>query len=140
MNHPLPILVCILTLAGAGACGVSDKDSGGDAERYLAKPLALGKPQPDKIDGASDRTDWKVVELQDTGFLSLELSLDNPDAEVTLAVFDRFGKPVNRVSHRKGDGPVLKMTVEAGLGKYFVEVFAENRADATGYTISARVK
>jgi hypothetical protein len=118
-----------------------DENSGGDSERYTAKPLPVGKWDADQVDtAAGDKTDWKVIELQDTGFLTVEVVLDNPDCGLTVAIFDRYGKPVTRITHRKGDAPQLKLTTEVGLGRYFVQVFAEKESDKTGYSIRAIVR
>jgi hypothetical protein len=132
----LPLLVF------ATACITQPDDkSGPDAERHQAKALAVGKPEADTVDySGGDRTDWRVIDLQDGGFLTVEVMLDNPDANVTVALFDRYGKPMNRFTHRKGDQPQIKVTSEVGLGKYFVQVYAEKEGDKTGYSIRALVK
>ena len=130
---------CTCFALAFAACA-ADRDSGGDAERHVAKPLASGKWDPDTLDrGSGDTTDWKVMDLQDTGFLTVELVLDDPSAGVVLSVFDRFGKPLARATHRDGDGPQLKLTTEVGIGKVFLRVLHEAGAKS-GYTIRAAVR
>ena len=135
------LCAAIPALALSACVPPPDSASGGDAERYTAKPLAVGKWEPDAVDGSGgDKTDWKVMDLQDTGFLTVELALDNPDAEVTISLFDRYGKPVARTGHRKGDDPHVKLTTDVGLGKYFVRIQADHDNDKTGYSIRALVR
>ena len=134
-------LVLPLLLLVSACITQPDEKSGGDGERHQAKPLAAGKWESDAIAyGEGDRTDWKVVDLQDTGFLTLEAVLDNADANVTLALFDRYGKPINRVAHRKGDNVQMKLTAEVGIGKYFVMIQAIGESDKTGYAIRSLVR
>ena len=132
----LPMVACAVV-----ACTGADDKSGGDSERYQAKPLQMAKLEADAVDiSAGDATDWKVLDLQDTGYLTVELVLDNANAEVSLSLFDRFGKPVARASHRKGEPVQLKLTTDVGIGRYFVRVQADKGSEATGYSIRAVVK
>lgn len=126
----------------AGCVGPEDKSTE-DYERHRAAPLALGQSQPDSVDTkGGDRSDWKFIELQDTGFLTVELILDDPSANVTITLFDRYGKPVpgGRSSHRAGEHPLLKVTTDVGVGRYFVLVQAAGKSDATGYAIKAYLR
>jgi len=131
----------IVLVTGTG-CGVKpDEASGGDAERHHAKPLALNKPDGDSVNcPEGDRTDWKVLELQDVGALKVEIILDNPNANVVASLFDRYGKAITRTTHRKGDGVLMTMASDVGLGKYFIMIQAEGGMDKSGYTIKAVVK
>ena len=141
MNRKL-LSMMIIVLASSIGCGVKpDEVSGGDAERHHAKPLALNKADGDSVNYAEgDRTDWKVVELQDTGSMKIEVILDNPNANVVTSLYDRYGKAITRTTHRKGDGALMTMASDVGLGKYFIMVQAEGRPDKTGYTIKAVIK
>ncbi len=133
--------LAILTLLAFGCGGTTPEgQSGGDAERHQAKPMALGKAEGDSVstpDG--DRTDWKILEMQDAGALKVEVILDNPDAAIVMGLFDRYGKTVTRVTHRKGDGPLITMAADVGLSRYFLMIQAEGHKDKTGYTIKAVV-
>ena len=117
-----------------------DRASGPDAERHTATYLENGKWVAGTLDaGGGDTTDWKVLVLEDTGFLTLELVLDDPSADVTIEVFDRFGKPMARATHRSGDGPQTKLTTDVGIGKLFTKITAGKGAK-TGYTIKASIR
>lgn len=132
----------ILLLATTACFAGPESNSGGDQERHKAKPLAVGKFDADAIDyRAGDRTDWKFIMLDDSGFLTIELVLDNPASNVKVELFDRYGKSIARTTHRKDDsGPQIKLTSEVGLGKYFVMVQAASESSKSGYSIKASVK
>jgi len=137
----LSLLVAVAAL-GAGCITQPDEKSGGDGDRHKAKQLKMGKPESDAVDyNAGDRTDWKLVELQDTGTLTVEVIVDNPKSNLTVAVFDRYGKPVARMAHRKDDdSPQVKLMTEVGVGKYFVMIQAMKEGDKTGYLVKASVR
>jgi len=142
MRGQFVIPVAGLFLLFAGCPGPEDTSTP-DYERHRANPIALGQTVPDSVDyPAGDRTDWMRLELQDTGFLTVELILDNPDANVTVSLFDRYGKqiPGGRSTHRKGEHPLLKMMTDVGIGRYFIRVQADTRADKTGYAIKASLR
>ncbi len=134
-------------LTSIGACTAClllacapDRDSGPDAERHRSTYLETGKWMPDTLDqGGGDTTDWKVLVIEDTGFLTLELVLDDPGADVTVGVHDMYGKAMARGQHRDGDGPQLKVTTDVGIGKLFVKISA-GKGTKTGYTLRASVR
>jgi len=121
-------------------CCAPDRNSGGDAERHLAKPTPLGQPVPDSLDRKEgDTTDWKLLDIQDTGYLNVEVVLDNPEAEVMVEAFDRYGRRIGRTVHRKDDGPVVKLTAEVVIGKGFLKI-SHLGGPKTGYTLKAFVR
>jgi hypothetical protein len=123
-----------------GVACAPERTSGPDADRHTASYLDLGRWASDSLDAsAGDTTDWKVLVIEDTGFLTLEMVLDVPSADITVEVFDRFGKPMARGNHRSGDGPQLKLTTDVGIGKIFIRVTAGS-GSKTGYTIKASVR
>jgi hypothetical protein len=136
------LLLATALLVSAACLTAPDQNSGGDQERHKAKPLAVGKFDADAIDyRGGDRTDWKFIMLDDSGFLTIELVLDNPASNVKVELFDRYGKPVAQATHKKDDSnPQIKLTSEVGLGKYFVMVQAASESSKTGYSIKASVK
>lgn len=144
MLRPLLPLAMVAALSAllAGCITQPDEKSGDDGDRHQAKPLPIGKPASDSVDyNAGDRTDWKVLELQDTGTLTVDVIVDNPKSNVTVALFDRYGKPVARMMHRKDDdSPQVKLMTEVGVGKYFVMVQAYKEGDKTGYLVKASVR
>jgi len=136
------ILLLLVSVVIAGCIVQPDEKSGDDKDRHKAKPLAIGKPESDAVDySGGDRTDWKLLELQDTGTLTVDLIVDNPKSNVTLALYDRYGKQVARVAHRKDDeGTQTRLMSEVGVGKYFVMVQAQGEGDKTGYIVRASMR
>jgi hypothetical protein len=134
----------VLSLLGLWAgCGVRpDEKSGGDEERHKAKPLKVGESQSDSVDyKGGDRTDWKVIELEDAGILTIEVVLDNPKTNVSVVLFDRFGRQVSKVVHTKEDeNPLIRLIADCGAGRHFVRIQAGHESDKTGYTINAKVR
>ena len=125
------------------ACKVRpDEKSGGDEERHKAKPLKVGESQSDSVDyKGGDRTDWKVIELEDTGILTIEVALDNPKTNVSVFLFDKYGKQVAKVVHTKDDeNPLIRLIADAVPGRYFVRIQAEHESDKTGYSINAKLR
>lgn len=132
-----------LIVVFALACTVKpDEKSGGDEERHKAKQLKIGESQADSVsykDG--DRTDWRVLETPDAGFLTVTVRLDNPKNEIVVALFDRYGKPVTKMVHsRKDESPIINLTTEVEPGRYFIMVQAAHSEDRTGYAIQATLK
>jgi hypothetical protein len=141
MDAILARLVAILLVVTALACGSPDRSSGDDGERHQARALTVGTWQSDSVSfKVGDRTDWKLLEILDTGFLTIELVLDDPDANILLALHDRHGIQTARVTHRSGDGPQSRLISEVGSGRYFIQVQALGKSDNTGYTIRASVR
>ena len=139
MRNALQGLLIPLLLGAAISCA-PDRKSGGDAERHVATLIPMGKPVPDTLDRkGGDTTDWKLLDIQDTGFLNVELVLDQPDAEVMLEVFDRYGVRIGRTTRRKGDGPVVRLAAEVVIGKGFLKI-THLGGPATGYTLKAFVR
>lgn len=143
MFRSLLIATGLLAVSSIPGCVGPEDKSTEDYERHRAKSLALGQSEPDAVDyTGGDRTDWKVLELQDTGFLTVELILDDPAANVAVSLFDRRGKaiPGGRSSHRAGEHPLLKVMTDVGVGRYFIRVEAEGKGDRTGYAIRAYLR
>ncbi len=125
------------------ACGVKpDEKSGGDQERHKAAPVKVGEAIADSVsykDG--DRTDWKLVELPDAGFLTVLVNLDNPRNDILVALFDRYGKPVARTMHRKDDdSPAIQLITQAVPGRYFILVQAASEGAKTGYALKVSLQ
>lgn len=134
-------LVC-LVLAGF-ACSVKpDEKSGDDHERHKAVPIKVGEAISDSVNyKAGDRTDWKVVEVLDAGFMTVTVNLDDPKNEVLVAIFDRYGKPVTKVRHRKDDdSPLIQAIVETTPGRYFIMIQAATEGSKTGYALKVTVR
>jgi hypothetical protein len=118
-----------------------DGKSGGDGDRHEAKQLQMNQWVPDSIaysDG--DRTDWRYMEVEDSGLLVVELQFDNENANVNVEIFDKYGKRLTRHVKRAKEDVNLQFTQEVQGGKYFVKVQAESEGDKTGYSLRVRIK
>lgn len=133
----------VTTVMFLAACGVRpDEKSGGDHERHKATPVKVGEAVADSVsykDG--DRTDWKVVELPDAGFLTVLVNLDNPKNDILVALFDRYGKPVAKMVHHKSDeSPLVQLITQAAPGRYFILVQAASEGAKTGYALKVSLQ
>jgi len=146
MHSRISVLVFVNILVFTSLlCGCKvrpDEKSGGDEERHKAKPLKVGESQSDSVDyKGGDRTDWKVIELEDAGILTIEVAMDNPKANVSVFLFDRYGKQIAKVVHTKDDqNPLIRLIADVSAGRYFIRIQAVHESDKTGYSISAKLR
>ena len=139
-RNKAPLLALVATVwlpILAGCAGKIDRKSGGDAYRNEAKTIAPGKFVDDTLDhSAGDSTDWKSVEIVQPGKFVVALTSD-PDAEIALGVYDKYGAPVGSAIKRKGSSKMVKVTVTAkGTGLYFIRIRAQNGGSIT-YSVKA---
>ncbi|MEZ4265035.1 MAG: hypothetical protein R3F39_01565 [Myxococcota bacterium] len=114
-----------------------DKDSGGDAYRNEAKPLALDEWSTDDIArGAGDTTDWKAIDLGAAGQLTVQLAADEADAELAVAVFSRYGEPLGEAFRKKGDSRTKVGVTIQRSGRHFLRI-RQTGGPATAYTVRA---
>ena len=118
------------------ACSLSpDASSGDDRFRHLAKPVPFGAWDIDEISYAgSDQTDWKKVEVPDDGELRMELQCKEPDATILLALYDMYGRQIDKVQKIPGDPRPLVVTQTVSAGRHFVMLQALSDDDETGYS------
>lgn len=118
-----------------------DGKSGGDGERHQAKIIKVGQQESDSVNyGKGDRTDWRKLDLEDSGFLTIIVDLDDPKANVEVGLYNCYGKIINKILHRKDDPSQIVLTNEVGPGRYFIKVQAVGETDKTGYGISVVLK
>lgn len=132
------LVIALLSLVLLQGCkGDPDKDSGGDAYRNEAKPLALDEWSTDDVaSSAGDMTDWKSIELADAGRLTVQLAADEPDAELSLAVFSRYGEPLGEAVRKKGDSRTQVAVSILRSGRHFLRI-RQTGGPATAYTVRA---
>ncbi|MBA3542752.1 MAG: hypothetical protein H0T79_24255 [Deltaproteobacteria bacterium] len=95
-----------------------------------------------------DRADWKLVELPEKKFGTLEIKLTwtppRPGLQLAFDVYDEYFHEAvkSKASARKkrGQGRIKNETVENAKGKYYIRVFAVNRGDAGKYTLTLDFK
>ena len=136
-NVEIVLGVIALVLFFVVGCGPKpDANSGGDAERYQAKKIDLGQPVADEVDyNGGDRTDWKVLFVEDPGVLKIEVVVDNENAGLVVELYDKYGRRLGRAVHVKDVGPKVDLLQEVTPGKYFIKVYAKSKGDKTGYTL-----
>lgn len=128
-------LMPVILFASTACIGPDDK-SGGDSERYMAKPVQVGQTVAGKVDYAGgDRTDWLRLTALDPGILKIQLIVDNDDAEVVLELYNRYGKYLSRVTRRRDGQKQVMLLQEITPGKYFIKIYARKKHDKTGYTL-----
>lgn len=136
------VVLATLLLSSLQSCGVRpDEKSGGDEHRHIAKQIPLNQWIPDDVSGSEgDKTDWKVFELTDSGFLFVEVAIDNEKANIGIELYDRYGKLVTKRIRRSGDEINVNLSAEVSTGKYFIKIYALKGGDKTGYSLRARLK
>jgi hypothetical protein len=139
------VCVLLIVLVLPSGCGLwsfvfgdPEGASGPDAYRHQAAQIALEEPQTDSVSiDEGDQTDWRAFEIYDGGRLAIEFSADEQDAEVSLAVFDRYGTELRAVE-RPG-GAVSTLTVDAARGgRYFLRIQAVS-GPTTAYDVKVSI-
>ena len=135
----------IVILAMSTGCGLwtivfgdPEGASGPDAYRHQAGQLSLDEVLTDSVSNPEgDRTDWYQFEIYDAGRLAIELSADEQEAEVSLAVFDRYGVELQAFERTGGELATLAVDVARG-GRYFLRMQAVS-GPTTAYDIKVSV-
>ena len=135
------LLVAVLSVASG--CGLwtsifgdPEGASGPDAYRHQAIATPLDEAVTDDVSiSDGDQTDWRVLQIYDAGRLSIEMSVDEKDAELSLTVYDRYGSEMERFMVPGGEVSTLAVDVTRG-GRYFLKVRAES-GPASAYDLTA---
>lgn len=131
---------CCLLAVGCGGAQL-DSNTGGDGVRDQAMGMFVNESSiTDGLDGDSgDNTDWRYVDVTDSGRLTLTVSVDKPEAlqggEVSL--HDEFGGRLERqpVAGNRGTY-TFAQEVERAPTRFFVRVFAEG--GRSSYSVGAQ--
>lgn len=137
--------LCVVIVGMLGGCGLwhsifgdPEGASGPDAYRHQAAALPLDEPLTDSVSIAEgDKTDWRVFEIYDAGQLAIVFSADEAEAEVSLALFDRYGLELQAVERQGGEVSTLTVDVARG-GRYFLRMQAVS-GPPTAYDITVSV-
>jgi hypothetical protein len=136
-------LLAGLLAACGGVGGAVDGESGGDELRDRANGFFVDRGSvTDRLNGdGGDNTDWKYVDVNDPGRVSISVVFDSPDslsgARVTL--HDEFGERLDQrvVSPSTGSGYRFDTEVQKVPNKFYVRVFT--REGTSAYSIGARL-
>ncbi|MGM0574465.1 MAG: hypothetical protein ACQEXJ_01850 [Myxococcota bacterium] len=132
--------VRLLVLASLlmGACGGDpEAQSGGDAYRHQAELIPLDEWVTDDISvDDADRTDWKALDVPSAGTLTIQFHADEPEAEITVGLFDRYGRPLGDLKRGEGQGRVQAEIPIRSAGRHFVMI-READGPPTSYMIRA---
>ena len=131
-------LLALVVLAALPGCGSHpEESSGGDAYRNEAQPMPMDEWVTGELDlGNGDTTDWKVLALEDSGKLAIELKADKKGAKILVGVYDKHGMSIGVGSSKSGEEGVTVPVKATSSGKLFVKV--EHRGgDKTAYSVRA---
>ncbi len=136
-------LLAGLLIGCGGVGGAVDSESGGDELRDRANGFFVDRGSvTDRLNGdGGDNTDWKYVDVNDPGRVSINVVFDSPEsltgARVTL--HDEFGERLDQrvVSASTGSGYRFDTEVEKVPNKFYVRVFT--REGTSAYSIGARL-
>jgi len=138
-----PLLAATLALL-CSACAVNvhpNRNSGGDGERYQARPQALNKVFMDSVDyDDGDSTDWRFVVIGQRGLLTVTCHFDNVQAKTSLSVRDAVGNVLATQYHNgqpRQEAVVKVKPGTDGTAKYFLEVNALEEGAISQYTCEA---
>lgn len=136
------VAFALIAVFSFNSCGTRpDEKSGGDEHRNIAKQIPVNQWIPDDVNGSEgDKTDWKVFELADSGFLFVEAAIDNEKANIGIELYDRYGKLITKRIRRSGDETNVNLSAEVSTGKYFIKIYALKSGDKTGYSLRVRLK
>ncbi len=117
-----------------------DRDSGGDAARSGARPIAVGQLVTDEVDfDKGDMTDWKSIRLDRKGTLRIKLHWDNDKMDLNIDGFDRAGEPAaSSPGLRPGEQEKTVLMQVDQPGTYFLRVTAPHAHMASVYTLQAK--
>ena len=96
----LVILTMLGSIAVSGCPCKTDENSGGDHTRGKAMMIQLDQIITDEIyPEACDNTDWKMLQVGTSGFLTVSVFWDNDMATGRISLFDRFGNQMETKEH-----------------------------------------
>lgn len=114
--------------------------SGADAYRSGAVAISPNLEVLDHVDiSTGDRTDWKKLELSGRpGALEVELSWENPKADLELGAFDAKG--VQIATSPQNNGTPHKKTIVSidAPGTYYLRIVSLVARQGTEYTLTPR--
>lgn len=130
-------------LVGCGGVSARDAESGGDELRDRANGFFVDRGSvTDRLDGdAGDNTDWKYVDINDPGRVTISVVFDTVEAleGARVTLHDEFGERLETrpVSPTMGSGYKFETEVEKVPNKYYVRVFTKEGTSA--YSVGAKL-
>ena len=120
------------------ACGSApEEQSGGDAYRNEATPMPLDEWTTGELSaGGGDTTDWKSIDVEAAGKLTVELKADKKSAVVHVGVYDKYGAEVGQGTRKAGAADAFGPAAAWHGGRYFVRIVHKD-GDKTAYSVRA---
>ena len=119
----------------------ADAKSGPDGKRVGARTLQPNAPISDSVSyEMQDQTDWYMVQLPGkAGILTCQLDWSNDKSDIAVDVFDEGGNQLAASAPAPGaKKKQLLAKIERVPAPYFIRVWAQNKTDATPYTLTAK--
>jgi len=133
---------CPKTVANNAGGPDPDTNSGPDAKRGGAKPMAVNRAETDSVSWPRLlRTKWKRIEIASPGvqnILDCELRIDNTGTDINIDVFNSLG---TQVGFSPGATPnkLKKLAVQIDeLGTYFLRIQAAQPKDQSDFSVICR--
>ncbi len=133
-------LAVLLILVCAGCGGHPEEDSGPDAARDQATPIDAAAWLPDDLNVRGDRTDWKMLVVEDADVVRIRLVVAEPTTEVLLGLYDVYGKKLEEARKPAGAELAGRLEIHRRLkaGTYYLRVRAE-KGPKTTYSVRVDV-
>jgi len=122
-------------------CGVKpEENSGTDAYRDQAIQVQLAEWVPDELNPRGDRTDWKILELDDNENFRARLVVADPASEVLFGLYDVYGQKIRELKKMPSAELAAPLELREFLksGTYYLRMRAL-RGPKTTYSLYADV-
>jgi hypothetical protein len=137
--------LAVFGLIGLPGCGPvqtrPDTNTGGDGSRDEAAGLSEGRSMTDRLEGeGGDNTDWKYLDLDEIGTLTVTVNFDHPErlTGAYVDLYDAFGARIRREDVTPDQTAyTFRDEVEESPSKRYIRLYAQNGTSI--YTIGARL-
>ena len=138
-------ILAIVGLLGLPGCGPvaprPDSNTGGDGSRDEAASMTEGRSLTDRLEGeGGDNTDWKFLELDEVGALTVTVNFDHPErlTGAYVDLYDAFGSRIRREDVKPDQTTyTFRDEVEESPSSRYIRLYAQNGKSI--YTIGARL-
>jgi hypothetical protein len=130
---PSVLYALCLSVAVAACAGHPEENSGPDAARDQATPIDVAEWLPDDLDARGDRTDWKMLVVEDLDMVRIRLVVAEPTTEVVLGLYDVYGKKLEETRKPAGAQLAARLEIHRRLnaGTFYLRVRAEKGPKTT---------
>lgn len=114
-----------------------DEASGPDVNRTNATPVALDNIADDRVDvPEGDATDWKYLDLEQPGQLTIQLGWDSPNANLQMELYDALGQQL-KAGEPFGQKGLQIVYAPAPKARYYLRVAAIGDDQSSSYSVKA---